>query len=108
MISSLNQIQAPVFFVTGNHEAYDEANKALELLARTKVRVLRNQIQRFEGIQIIGIDYSSDPTNLEKMLPTMAINKSEPSLLLYPAPVRLETLKKLGINLQLAGHTHNG
>lgn len=107
-ISGLDKIQAPVFFVTGNHENYEGIDNVLELLRKTKVKVLRNQVERFKGMQIIGIDYSSEKKFLEKTLSKMELDKSEPSLLLYHVPVKAETLHGLGINLQLAGHTHKG
>lgn len=107
-ISCLDKLQAPVFFVTGNHENYEGIDNVLELLKKTRVRILRNQAVRCEGIQIIGIDYSNDKKFLEKTLSAVELDKSEPSLLLYHLPVKAETLNKLGIHVQLAGHTHKG
>jgi predicted MPP superfamily phosphohydrolase len=107
-ISDLDTIRAPVFFVTGNHENYEGIDNVLAILRNSKVKVLRNQVERFKGIQIVGIDFSSDKTSLEKILSTLELSESEPTLLLYHVPVKAETLHKLRINVQLAGHTHKG
>jgi len=55
----LKQIDAPCYFVTGNHEFYAGEDKVTRIL-NSSVTVLRNQVQSEHGLQIIGID---DPGN---------------------------------------------
>jgi uncharacterized protein len=107
-ISVLETIRAPVFFVTGNHEYYEGIDNVLALLKKTKVNVLRNRVERFKGIRIVGIDYSGDKTSLERTISTLGLNEKEPTLMLHHVPVKAETLHRLGIDVQLAGHTHKG
>jgi predicted MPP superfamily phosphohydrolase len=110
MFLSLNNIKAPVFYVTGNHENYEGLDRVFSVLRKTKIRILRNEKVDFNGIQIIGVDFNLDNNKkyLKSVLSKIEVNKSKPSILLYHAPTNLEEVNSAGINLQLAGHTHNG
>jgi len=108
MFSDFNKLRAPIYFVTGNHEVMEETDKVYELFNDTKIRILRNEAVNFNGIQIIGIEYSEDKGHLGKELENMKIDKTKPTVLMYHSPQGMEAAKKAGIDLQLAGHTHNG
>ena len=101
----LNLLESPVFLVFGNHEIF-AGERTAELLKETKVKILRNEIVNFKGLQIIGIDYSDDKKHLSKILPKLEINKSKPAVLLYHPPASLDYINDAGINLHLAGHLH--
>ncbi len=104
----LNDLKAPVYFVTGNHERYTGVEKAMELLKDTKVIPLRNTAINFNGIQLVGIDDSADYRHVEKVIGTLNIDRSKFSILMYHHPEGLEAAANAGINLMLSGHTHNG
>jgi predicted MPP superfamily phosphohydrolase len=107
-IAALDRVNAPVFFVTGNHEFYEGIDNVLDLLKETNVRVLRNRVERFGGIQIVGIDYSRDKSFLETTISKLELDEDAPTLLLHHVPVKAETLHRLGVDVHLAGHTHKG
>ncbi len=108
MFSDFNKLRAPVYFVTGNHELMEGTDKIYALFNDTKIRVLKNEVVDFDGIQIIGVEYSEEKDHLRKELEKLKINKTKPAVLMYHSPKGTEHAKKAGIDLQLAGHTHNG
>lgn len=108
MFSDFNKLRAPIYFVTGNHEVYEGTDDIYALFNDTKIRILRNEAVDFDGIQIIGVEYSEDKGHLGKELEKLKIDKTKPALLMYHPPKGFEDAKQVGIDLQLAGHTHNG
>ncbi len=103
-----------VFAVTGNHEYYAGVTRAVGIMQRSGVRVLRNEVASFPGgLQILGID---DPTGIRRMgekgpdfkALLGLVDPQKPSILLYHQPIRFEETAKQGIGLQLSGHTHGG
>jgi len=107
-ISSLNELRTPVFFVMGNHERYMGADRVTELLAKTKVRVLRNETVVFKEIEIIGVDDTASEEALAEKLSKLEINKSGYSVLMHHRPIGIEAVSNAGIDLMVCGHTHNG
>ena len=106
-LDEMKNINAPVYFVTGNHEYYIEnSQKHLNDFKNQNIKVLDNQSVLEEQINIIGL---SD--NLKKV---EKINKFEKlfdsdyfNLLLVHQPSIWNSLKEKA-NLTLSGHTHNG
>ena len=107
-VVTLNQLNAPVFFVTGNHERYANIDKVMALLNTTKVKALRNEAVDFDGIQIIGIDDKDDENQVANQLTNVKIKPSKFSVLMYHRPEGLEAASKAGVDLMLSGHTHSG
>lgn len=124
-----------VYFVTGNHEGYSGVEEIIEKLKTTKVNVLEDEIVDINGLQLIGISYSSlnepGPRNIKKIIQENEnFNKEKPSILLYHSPTSIDGYGEenetnhsnmylspnidfsgaleLGIDLQLSGHTHGG
>jgi predicted MPP superfamily phosphohydrolase len=94
--------------VIGNHEIYDGLEKVIPVIEKTKAKILRNGVALFNGIQVVGVDYSERTKNFIKDLEKIKINKNKPSILLYHAPEDISIIEKKGIDLHLAGHTHGG
>jgi predicted MPP superfamily phosphohydrolase len=107
-IAPLNNFNAPVFMTIGNHEIYAGLDWALELLKKTKITVLRNEVVKFKGIQIIGIDYGWGRGYVDSVLQRMSYDRKKYSILMSHMPSGLEDANKNGINLILSGHTHGG
>ncbi len=110
-LSILNNIKVPVFFVTGNHETYLGLDKVYTAIAKTKIMPLRDKLQNMNGLQFIGIDYPlrGDDRDISKIIPKMAgWDDFAPSILLIHEPLQIKNAKKVGISLQLSGHTHKG
>jgi predicted MPP superfamily phosphohydrolase len=104
----LNDLKAPTYYVTGNHEHYAGLRAVLSSLEETKVVRLTNNMVEDQGIQVIGVDYWGEGTEV-----ATAIDENEPdpdrfSMVLYHVPRELEAVKERGVDLMLAGHTHAG
>ena len=107
-VGLVNKLTSPVFFVTGNHEGYVGYERVMSLLQGTKVRLLRNEVVDFQGIDIIGVDDSFDRANLKVKLSDYENDGSRFSILIYHRPEGLNFVSSKNINLMLSGHTHNG
>lgn len=105
-----------VFFVTGNHEYYSGADEWIAHLATLGVRVLRNEHVRIggeDGFDLVGIDDASSHgygnghgADLPKAL--AGRDEARACVLLAHQPRGIELADKLGVDLQLSGHTHGG
>jgi predicted MPP superfamily phosphohydrolase len=103
-----------IFAVTGNHEYYAGVDRAVAIMKKAGIRVLRNEkISLPGGLQLLGVD---DPTgsrrvgnpspDFEKLL--SQLDPKKPSVLLYHQPIQFAKVASSGIGLQLSGHTHGG
>jgi hypothetical protein len=110
--SPLRELQAPrgVYYGFGNHDLYLGFNQAVKLIGDSSVQILDNKMTVIDGLQIIGISYTFDSSfDLEEaILNQIAYSQAQPSLLLLHVPKNTELAKKVGIDLQLSGHTHDG
>jgi hypothetical protein len=105
-----------VFFVTGNHEYYSGADEWIAHLRSLGVRVLRNEHLRIrgdEGFDLAGIDDANahefgngHGADIEKAL--AGRDTSRACVLLAHQPRGIHVADKLGVDLQLSGHTHGG
>jgi predicted MPP superfamily phosphohydrolase len=126
-IAALRQHVAPiaalrarfgVFFVTGNHEYYSGVTAAwLEHLRSLGVRVLANERVAIEGpdggIDLAGVyDVSSGHYGIgHEHDPDRALAGRDPGrevVLLAHQPRSVRDAARLGVGLQLSGHTHGG
>lgn len=98
-------ISQGVYYSLGNHDLYlgrseDNWNKD------GKVKLLDNQMAEVNGLQIIGIDYGQEMEN--GVLSGTGYDSNKPAVLLFHEPKGASFAQSSGIDLQLAGHTHNG
>jgi len=107
-IELLKNLNAPVFFVTGNHERYVGPARITKSLTAANVKVLNNQLVDYGQIQILGIAHNENEKHLERIVEVPNIDDSGFCILMCHRPVELETLSKAGIDLALTGHTHAG
>lgn len=105
-----------VFFVTGNHEYYSGADDWIAHLRSLGIRVLRNEHVRIggeHGFDLAGIDDASSHSfggghgaDLEKALAGRDAERA--CVLLAHQPRGVHLADRLGVDLQLSGHTHGG
>lgn len=106
-----------VFFVTGNHEYYSGAPAWCAELERLGVRVLRNErVSIGDGehsFDLAGVDDWSahqfghgHGANLARAL--AGRDPSRELVLLAHQPRQIHEAERLGVGLQLSGHTHGG
>ena len=134
-VAGLEKLRAEkgIFFITGNHETYVGLNRALNVLRKTKIRILHNEMVDIDGLQIIGISYpgigsAKEIRGLAKLHQDTTNDKSR--ILLFHTPTNISPqssdsfhshfatywvpdttfslAKQLGVDLQLSGHTHAG
>lgn len=104
----LKDLKAPTFFSMGNHEQYAGTEKIKKLLQNTGITTLENKVIEFNGINIIGLNYSENEDFFTTAFSQLKYNKNLPTVFMNHAPVGYEIAKKNNVNLQLSGHTHNG
>jgi len=129
----LKRFSAPkgVYFVTGNHEVYAGLRRSLDVVARADIRVLMNEVVNIDGLHLMGVAYPGitderQIRGVERL--TRPAPDQPPCILLFHTPTDIRndgTLdrrtaaywrpdtsfalsKKLGVSLQLSGHTHRG
>lgn len=105
------------FFVTGNHEYYAGAAAWVDELSRLGVRVLRNEhvtLGHAGGeLDLAGVDDFSArglATGHAHDLPSAVRGRDESRVLVLLAhqPRSVFEAARLGVDLQLSGHTHGG
>jgi predicted MPP superfamily phosphohydrolase len=101
-----------VYFVTGNHEYYSGPDEWLAHLATLGVRPLRNQHVQLDGLDLAGIDdfnaggFPGHGPDLPRAL--AGRDPARPLVLLAHQPRAIHEAARLGVDLQLSGHTHGG
>lgn len=103
----LDKIEAPAYFVTGNHETYIGLKHVKEIMDNSKVITLDGNVEQVAGIEISGLAYDAKST-IAKRVQEIEFSKDKFSLYLLHEPIYFEEASKQGVNLMLSGHTHNG
>ncbi|MBA4392772.1 MAG: hypothetical protein C0407_04375 [Desulfobacca sp.] len=108
LIKPFEQINAPIFYITGNHETYLGINKVVQAVENSKIKLLRDEIIDLGGLQVIGIDYPSRGYKKDLKPILEKIDQTNPSILLWHQPSQIDLARQYHVSLQLSGHTHNG
>jgi predicted MPP superfamily phosphohydrolase len=120
-VGELGKLRAKrgVYFVTGNHEYYSGADAWIAELERLGVRVLRNErvpihgVHGEPGLDLAGVDdyhaHGMAPGHGPNLPQALSGRDPERALvLLAHQPKQVHEAAKLGVCLQLSGHTHGG
>lgn len=119
-LEPLKHLGAPVYFVEGNHDGYSGAKEIKQKLREIGVAVLENEVTHFNQIQIIGLNHMRADNGDQKMaekrkrpsirsvLDELNLFPGKPTVLLHHSPDGIEFANQHGVDLYLAGHTHNG
>ena len=97
--------------MTGNHEIYLGAERALAVARRAGIRVLEDEMTVIDGLQIVGVGYprrGEPKDNAAAVRGIAGFDPGRPSILLYHSPVQIPEVKAAGVRLQISGHTHHG
>jgi predicted MPP superfamily phosphohydrolase len=114
-VQALGRLKAPlgIYGVTGNHEYYAGVDHCVEVLEEFGVKMLRDHSREVvPGLVMAGVDdltariqFRKGDNALERALDR---RPEGATILLSHSPMRVEEAAKLGVNLMLSGHTHNG
>ena len=114
---------APVYYVTGNHEAslsqYDELKTGLEAIGVTVLEDEAIQLKHEKGtITLIGLSdpnftlkgdmFGEAPAMVSTKLNSLADDESSYTILLSHRPELFESYVHCNIDLVLSGHAHGG
>lgn len=105
------QAKSGVFFIIGNHETYLGVEKTLNILKETPLQVLDNAVTEVQGLKIVGLSYPERGEKKEfvkKLRELFPEYQGYPTLLLNHTPEHIKKISRMGIALQLSGHTHFG
>jgi uncharacterized protein len=119
-VDEVRHLRAPlgVYGCNGNHEIYARAEDlAARLFQQAGMRMLRreNAIIDYQGAQLnlIGVDYQRERMPSGRKIQMLAnveplVRRDIPNILLSHNPNSFNRAAEMGIELQLAGHTHGG
>jgi hypothetical protein len=107
-LASLGTLEAPAFFIIGNHERYVDLEEICSRLRNLGITVLRNAQVVFQDLQLIGIDDADARNQVARHLPALPALQDKYRILLYHRPDGAEAAAAWGAHLMLCGHTHNG
>ena len=102
------RLSAPTFACLGNHEYISGINKALDLLEKTGIRILRDDTISIGNVTIAGRDDRSNRRRKSVGQLLNNVNRDHYIILLDHQPFSLEEAEENGIDLELCGHTHRG
>jgi uncharacterized protein len=109
-VIALEELTAPAFFVTGNHEYYSGAGPWLEFLRDLGIEILdgerRTIIHGEASLLLAGLP---DPSGGHAMrTPPPTGSAADFHIMLAHRPGDAYAVSKAGYDLQLSGHTHGG
>lgn len=119
-VDEIRHLHAPlgVYGCNGNHEIYARAEDlAARLYQQAGMRMLRreNAVIEWKGSQLnlIGVDYQRERLTSGRKTQMLAnveplVRRDMPNILLSHNPNTFNRAAEMGIELQLAGHTHGG
>ena len=104
----LQRLTAPTFACLGNHEYITGIDKALDLMEKTGIGLLRDDTASLGGVTIVGRDDRSNYSRKSVSQLLEGANRDNYIIMIDHQPYRLEEAEHNGIDLQLSGHTHRG
>jgi len=119
-LEALRHLEAPVYFVAGNHDGYSGVEEVKSGLKDVGVHVLSNQVALEGELQIIGLNHmladdnsvnmhaSGELPSISKILPGIRTEANRPTILMHHSPDGIRYAHEKGVDLYLSGHTHAG
>ena len=104
----LQRLNAPTLACLGNHEYITGIDKALDLLDKTGIRILRDERINVGNVTIVGRDDRSNRRRKSVEQLMQGVTRGDYIILLDHQPFNLEEAEQNGVDLQLSGHTHRG
>ena len=96
------RLEAPVWTVLGNHETYAGLPQAEQFFQAAGIRVLKDSVAHFKGVDVIGRKDRSTPGRAS--LRDLSVGLEGFTLVLDHQPSHLEEAEQAGIDFQFSGH----
>lgn len=103
-----------IFLILGNHEYYSGIKENMKYIESLGIKILRDEGISIDGIKIIGRDDGGVEKEGKKKLTMEELNIKEkildtdPVIVIEHNPKNMWESIENGVDLYLAGHTHNG
>lgn len=107
-LRSLAELEAPAYFIIGNHERYVDLDDICARLTALGIEVIRDRAHSVGGLQLVGIDDAEPKSQVGRVLHSLEADPHAYRILLYHRPDGAEDAARWGAHLMLCGHTHNG
>jgi uncharacterized protein len=107
----LRQLNAPSYFVTGNHEYFSGAEQWVEEVRRLGLHPLENARTELRWFDLAGVNDIAGESEGQGPDFTKALGDRDTAracVLLAHQPVQIHDAVRHGVDLQLSGHTHGG
>lgn len=100
--------QFGTYFVTGNHEEFEDPTKYFDAIRSRGIKILNNEFVELDGLQIVGVDFKATVgvDNFQQTLMSIKYDHNKPTLLLKHTPLNLDVAQAMNIDFQISGHTH--
>lgn len=98
-----------IYAILGNHEYIGREAREGSVFSQTPIKLLRDEaILINNSFYIVGRDDRTNPDRLPLAQLLEDLDSTKPILLLDHQPYNLGESARLGVDLQLSGHTHRG
>jgi uncharacterized protein len=107
----LRRLNAPSYFVTGNHEYFSGAEQWVEEVRRLGLHPLENARTELRWFDLAGVNDIAGESEGQGPDFTKALGDRDTAracVLLAHQPVQIHDAVRHGVDLQLSGHTHGG
>lgn len=102
----LRDAGCPCFGVLGNHDYQVDVGKLSEAVARTGIRLLKNEVAEVRGVSIFGLDDALFGQCRPGRLHDYPVSRSV--IVMLHEPDYVQTLTPTECSLQVSGHSHGG
>jgi len=108
--NELKKLSPPegMVFINGNHETYEGLDRIRAALKDIDLIYLEDELVNIKGLNILGLAYPTRGLGRDISGELKKLEPNEPNILLYHEPRYIKEAQAAGVNLQLAGHTHQG
>ena len=110
ILFALNNINASIYFSSGNHDVYSDLAVVKNYMKDTKVKWLRNELAECKGVNIIGLDDTRHAKSIGTRLNIISTQHNlskRYTILMNHRPIGWKDASKY-VDLMLSGHTHAG
>lgn len=109
IVDIFQNVKAPIFYVNGNHEEYNNTSEILQAISNSNIKILNDDTTLFDGISISGVTYHLNKTQnqLHSTLTSIAPKNNETiNILMRHEPTLHDVILGYNYDIVVSGHTH--